>query len=533
MLTASITTVVLTVALFCAVTTAASPPLTTSTISVIESGSSGATWSPRTAQVWLQGEGPSNNIIFDRTALRQSIEGFGACFTDTSAYNALVFMNDSIRSQFIESFWGQSGLQASLMRMHLNSPDYSVHSYNEDNVTDDFSLTYFDHNLTYDEQRLLPLARLAIAKTASWTSDPLHVFASPWSPPGWMKNNNDMINSDKQCLKNDTKSGHSYRDAWARYIATWIVDVDKHGIPIWGLTPQNEVEARQRIFESCAYSVDDYVNFVGTYLGPALQAANLSTHVLGYDHNKLDSYKYAEGIEMDTKARQVVDYYAIHWYDYYNSLGLDILDSIHLLAPSKPIINTEACYLDSLTYDWNNTGFLYAVDIIGDLTHWVSGWVNWNTVLLAGDRFPESFGGPNHDNTTHFGDGILFEFNASGTQRLIFQSSYWVHGHFSRFMRPGSVVVVTTGDTTATAYSDFESIRNHSVVCAKTPCGHITEPFKLLSVGYVDKERGHAGVIVANANAVTVSFNINDAMANRYTVCSIPPFSIQTYDFGV
>ena len=338
-----------------------------------------------------------------------------------------------------------------------------------------------------------------------------------------------MINSDAQCLKNDTLDGHSYRDTWARYIATWLKDVDAHGVPIWGLTPQNEVEARQTLFESCAYSVDDYVNFVGEFLGPALLAANLSTHVLAYDHNKMDSYKYVYGIENDMKARNVVDYYAIHWYDYTDSLGLDRLDSIHSLAPNKPIINTEACFLESLTYDWENTGFLYAVDIIGDLTHWVSGWLNWNTVLLAGDRFPESYGGPNHDNTTHFGDGILFEFNASGTQRLIYQSSYWIQGHFSRFMRPGSVVVQTTGQSTATTYEDFEAIRNHSVQCANSPCAPVS--LKLLSVGFVDEERGHAGVVVANANAFLMNFNIYDQQLNQFTACSIPPFSIQSYDF--
>ena len=57
-------------------------------------------------------------------------------------------------------------------------------------VTDDFNLSQFDHTLAYDQQRVIPLIRLAMAKAATWTDHPMKLFGSPWSPPGWMKNNN-------------------------------------------------------------------------------------------------------------------------------------------------------------------------------------------------------------------------------------------------------------------------------------------------------------------------------------------------------
>jgi O-glycosyl hydrolase len=217
---------------------------------------------------------------------------------------------------------------------------------------------------------------------------------------------------------------------------------------------------------------------------------------------------------------------------YTQTLGLDRLDAIHALQPDKFILATEACFLDSLAFNWQTTGFLYAADIIGDLRHHVGGWVAWNTLLLAGDKFPESYGGPNHDNTTRFGDGILLEFNATGTQRLIFQSAYWIQGHFSRFMRPGSFVVLTTGDITAQSYADFESVRKFAVGCRGSSCPPPAAQLPLMSVGYVDPVQQVAGVVVANVNGEAVSFNLVDAAGNQHTPCTIPPSSIQTYTWA-
>ena len=363
-------------------------------ISVFESGASGATWAQLPSQSWDASVTDPTAISIDRAAPRQEVLGFGACFTDTAAYNAMVFMQDEVRGQFVEAMWGESGLRASLMRMHINSPDYAVHSYNLDNVTDDFELAHFDDDMQYDSQRVLPLARLALAKAASWGGPPLKLFGSPWSPPGWMKTNNRMIDSDAVCLKNDTAQG-SYIQTWANYMVRWVAAVEAHlNVSLYGITPQNEPEARQAQFESCAYDVPHYVEWVGKFLGPAMAKAAPHVRILAYDHNKLDSLEYVEALAGDADAAVAWKGTAVHWYDYQKGLGLEQLDGIHALNPALPIINTEACFLDSLTMGWD-LGLLYALDIIGDLSHWVGGWLGWNSVLLSGDRFPESYGGPN------------------------------------------------------------------------------------------------------------------------------------------
>jgi len=85
---------------------------------------------------------------------------------------------------------------------------------------------------------------------------------------------------------------------------------------MWGLTPQNEPEARQRKFESCAYTVDLMVEFIGKYLGPAVKAKHPEVEIMAYDHNKLDALRWMEGIYGDATANSYVAGTAIHWYDY-------------------------------------------------------------------------------------------------------------------------------------------------------------------------------------------------------------------------
>lgn len=74
-------------------------------------------------------------------------------------------------------------------------------------------------------------------------------------------------------------------------------------------------------------------------------------------------------------------------YDYGATLGLEQLDAVHALSPTRFIVNTEACVLEELVDGWG-LGWLYAADIMGDLNHHVSGWLAWNSVLLTGDMFP-------------------------------------------------------------------------------------------------------------------------------------------------
>ena len=178
-------------------------------------------------------------------------------------------------------------------------------------MTDDFALEHFDHTLAYDRQRVMPMIKRAMATAINAWDEPIKLFASPWSPPGWMKTNGNMINSNAVCLKNDTARG-SYKEAWANYITAWLTGYKAAGLPMWGLTPQNEPEARQHKFESCAYTPALMVDFIAKHLGPAVKAKHPEIKIMGYDHNKVDSLKWMDAIYGDSASNSYISGTAVH-----------------------------------------------------------------------------------------------------------------------------------------------------------------------------------------------------------------------------
>ena len=496
-------------------------------ITVIQSSASGDAWTPQPSLNWGADFPSSIDVTVNYTWTKQEILGFGSALTDTSAYNSQVWMNPTTYEAFLEAMWGETGLGFTVHRITLNSADYSFKSFNYDNVTDDFSLQYFDHNVTYDQQRVIPLIKSIMQKSA----DPIRFFASPWSPPGWIKQNGNMINSDIPCLKNDTSKG-SYKQTWAQYITYWIQAFENQGIPIWGLTPQNEPLACQKEFESCYYGPDDMVDFIANHLGPTVKSQFPQLKLMAYDHNKIAAFDYVSTLYNNSASSQYFDGAALHWYDYFSSLGLDSLDGIHALRPDRFMLGTEACYLNSFTFPWR-IGELYIADIFGDLNHWVSGWLQWNTVLLSGTMYPQYYGGPNHDGST-FGDPVIFEYNSTGTQRLIFQSAYYIIGHISRYARPGSYVINSTGQGVANSYADYESIRDYSLGKGANP-----NNLPLVAVGFVSSDN-QVTVVVANPNDDSRTFKLRDIVGSktnpgvpRAVQTTIGGHTIQTFVYNI
>ena len=98
----------------------------------------------------------------------------------------------------------------------MGSCDFTTSSYSYDDVVDDFDLTHFDTNATRDRTTLIPL----ILKATEAAGAPLRLFATPWSPPAWMKTNNNMNGTSSPCLRQDDQQ--RYQKAWALYFLKWI-----------------------------------------------------------------------------------------------------------------------------------------------------------------------------------------------------------------------------------------------------------------------------------------------------------------------
>jgi len=281
-------------------------------------------------------------------------------------------------------------------------------------------------------------------------------------------------------------------------------------------------------FESCVWSAEEMLPFVRDFLGPAVKSAFPEMNIIAYDHNKNHAAEWMRLLYGDAQCASYIDGTGVHWYDNGHDLDLSSLDKVHDLAPDKFILGTENGWWGLLYEDWRVAEF-YALELIGDLNHWVSGWLSWNTVVLTGDMYPYYRSGPNHINNTHAADPMLFEYNATGTQRLIRNPSYWVIGHFSRFASPGDHVVASGGAGIADSEYDYDLVRIYTL---NPPLPGLGLP--LMAVAFITADDTTVNVVVANANIYAVNFKLRDASGGlRAANCTIPGHSIQTYSFAV
>lgn len=339
----------------------------------------------------------------------QEIEGFGGAFTEAST-TTLNKLNPELQKKVMESYFdGQLGLGYTLCRTHINSCDFSLenYSYVEDGDED---LSTFD--ISRDKASLIPVIKEAKALAGS----SLRLFASPWSPPGWMKTNG-MMNFGGKLLP-------KYRQTWAKYIAKYLQLYSEEGINMWGLSIQNEPDAVQT-WDSCIYSAEDERDFVRDYLAPTLESQGFGdTNIIIWDHNKDNLYERAKVAYTDPEAYKAIWGAGFHWYsgDHFGDL-----EAVHHAFPDKKLLFTEGCIEGGVKLgDWS-VGERYGHHIIGDLNHWANGWVDWNILL-------DEIGGPNH--VRNYCDAPIIADTQN--QQLHFQSSYYYIGHIAKFVRPGA-----------------------------------------------------------------------------------------------
>ena len=195
-----------------------------------------------------------------------------------------------------------------------------------------------------------------------------------------MKDNSDMLQGGK--LKPE------YYDSWARYYGKFIHAYEKEGIPIWGLTVQNEPLANQT-WESCIYTAEEERDFVKNYLGPALQKAGLKgKKIIIWDHNRVSCIRAPRWFWMIPAAAKYVWGVGFHWY-----VG-DNFENVKRVAeayPSTHLLFTEGCngpFDFSKINDWQ-WGETYGKSMVNDFNNGAEGWTDWNVLL-------DEKGGPNH-----------------------------------------------------------------------------------------------------------------------------------------
>ncbi|HEY0354840.1 MAG TPA: glycosyl hydrolase, partial [Flavisolibacter sp.] len=201
----------------------------------------------------------------------QTFMGIGGAITDASA-EVFARLTPAKQQEFLDAYFSkEKGIGYTLVRTNINSCDFSSSSYTYVEEGDAALKTF---NIDHDRKYKIPMIKKALAAAGPNA----HFYASPWSPPAFMKDNKNMLRGGKLLPQ--------YHQSWANYYVKFISAYQREGIPVWGLTVQNEPMATQR-WESCIFTAEEERDFIKKYLGPTLKKAGYGNKkIVAWDHNR-------------------------------------------------------------------------------------------------------------------------------------------------------------------------------------------------------------------------------------------------------
>jgi len=352
----------------------------------------------------------------------QTIVGFGGAFTDAAAVN-FAGLSSKLRDAVAEGYFGADGLEYSLGRIPMAACDFSTHEYSYDDTSDDFSLSNF--SIAMDKEVKLPLIQRALSMQN------VTLFASPWSPPAWMKTNDNRIGG--MLLG---QAGDKYHKTWAQYFVKFLSAYKDEGVNIWGITVQNEPSMHPK-WDSNEFSAASERDFIKLDLGPALKSAHPDVKLMMLDDQFLEMPGWVETVMADPEAAKYVDGVGFHWYENVDGT-LHLNNHVGEAAkefPSLFFLATEACTGEM---PWSrgpkigefSRAMMYARDIVSDMNNMAVGWTDWNLLL-------DHQGGPNH--AKNWVDAPMI---VSEDKKTVYkQPMYYAMGHFAKFVRPGATRV--------------------------------------------------------------------------------------------
>jgi glucosylceramidase len=351
-------------------------------------------------------------IFVDPSKKYQTFLGIGGAITDASA-EVFAKLPKNKQQELLDAYFSRDkGIGYSLIRTTIHSSDFGSGSHTYIDEGDKELKTF---NIDHDKKYRIPLIKKALEAIGEKAT----LYASPWSPPAFMKDNKDMLHGGKLLPE--------FYQSWANYYVKFINAYQKEGIPVWGLTIQNEPMARQ-IWESCIYTAEEERDFLKNYLGPTLKNAGLGDKkIIVWDHNRDLMTQRASVILDDPEANKYVWGIGFHWYENWSG-GEPMFENVGVvnkMYPNKNLLFTEGCNekFDAKKYQLWKNGERYGKSMINDFNNGTVGWTDWNILL-------DENGGPNH-----VGNFCFAPIHANvKTGELIYTPSYYFIGHFSKFI---------------------------------------------------------------------------------------------------
>lgn len=354
------------------------------------------------------------------------IEGFGGCFNELG-WGALNLLSEAQRNEVLNSLFGEDGAHFTYCRLPVGANDYSRDYYSHNDTPGDFQMKHF--SIERDHSALIPYIKSALA-----INPDIRLWASPWTPPVWMKatrhyatapgNHNDFTK------ENEVEGDHfiqkpEYLTAYALYLSKFIEAYKENGINISMLQFQNEPYTKHQ-WPNCSWTPKAMANFIGNYLGPAFVKKHPKVALFfgTFNCNNMDDLTC---VMEDPAASPYIKGIGLQWE------GKDIVAKVREMYPYTSIMQTEnEC--GSGTFDWGAAEHTFNL-----LQTYLNGGANsymyWNMVLA--DDGASTWG---------WKQNAMIRID-SRTKEVTYTPEYYVMKHFSHYVKNGARMLdVTKGD---------------------------------------------------------------------------------------
>ncbi|MEQ1514959.1 MAG: glycoside hydrolase family 30 beta sandwich domain-containing protein [Usitatibacteraceae bacterium] len=396
------------------------------------------------------------NIDVDDAKRYQTIVGFGASITDSSAWLIRNRLNETQRNALLNELFGRAegGVGFDFTRLSIGASDFSLSHYSLNDRPKgetDMSLTHF--SIDPNRAELLPVLKQALS-----VNPKLQVMASPWSAPAWMKTGGSLI---KGGLRPDMYN------VFSRYLVRYVDAYAAEGVPIFALTLQNEPHFEPPDYPGMRLDPPVRAKLIGQHLGPLLSQRGMKTQIIDWDHN-WDEPASPMQVFADRDATKYVA--GVAWHCYAGKVEVQV--TVHDAYPDKDTWFTE-CSGGEWKPHWAETlPWMVRNIIIGTTRGWAKGVLMWNIAL-------DENHGPHLGGCKDCRGVVTINSQTGAVTRNL---EYYALAHASKFVRQGAQRIESTASTNNIQTVAFRNVDDGSIALIVCNSAHEAQRFSV-SVG--------------------------------------------------
>lgn len=420
------------------------------------------------------------DVVVNPQETFQPFLGTGAALTDSAAYVLANYLSARQRSALLAELFSPRQCNWQMLRVCMGSPDFRAQpvGYTYDDMPAGQTDPHLAHfSVSRDTAYITPIISQILAINPG-----VKILAAPWTPPAWMFASGTFEAND--CTFCDSRMA-----AYARYFVRFLRAYQAAGIPVWGITCQNEPLAGTFM----KFSQSEEEIFIGSYLGPALKAAGFGgVKILALDDNWAKA-SYGQGVSASPVAGPFTAGIAYHGY----RGGPAVMSGVHSAHPQVEQHLTEFRSLVSEPLD------IQMASVAGGYV--AQGVANYAQSVLLWNLALDQNGQPNQQKPGRLGV-VTVDNTTSAVTRT---AGYYALTHLAMFAQPGAVRCAST--TFGTAYVAYR-----------------TYPDAVTTTALANPD-GSVVLYAYNGQGADVAFRVVDARTGRGTVVTMVPGDLSTF----